>query len=60
MTYQRRRRQPEQSTFRKWFMGAAGVLMAIVLAMTLFAGGCCGILVSAANTIDEQQKEQAK
>lgn len=40
----------ERSTFRKFFVGTLAVCLAVVVALTLTAGGCCGLLIKAGQT----------
>ena len=59
MTY-KRRTPPKPDPFWVFFKAAMGVLLALVAVATLFAGGCCGILVGVAKSAENRQQEETR
>jgi hypothetical protein len=57
MTNRRRSESKKPDPFWTFFKGAMGIMLAIVVAVTILAGGCCGVLIGVADSIEEQKQE---
>jgi len=52
----RRYEHKKPTPFATFFKATLGVLLAGVAALTIFAGGCCGLVVGAASSVDAKEK----